>query len=231
MCHTGGQSLRGGASHEAKGRRGARAGRVRAPAGRPRLLRQIRDELVPGVEQFLLVDEVVAVEDGAALVPDQEHGDALGHAGAGQVAGGGAAAIVEEAGLSGPRRARRRARASAIRCDMGSLRPTNVFERAGESRMTPPASSISSQVRLRISFLRQPQWTAKPATRLAYLHEAYPPHLHTLAALIAAHPDRTLAERKDALATPARVPTVWRAVRALGLTVNKHGPPVRTRST
>ena len=45
------------------------------------------------------------------------------------------------------------------------------------------------------------------------------PHLHTLADLIAAHPDRTLAERKDALATPASVPTVWRAVRALGLTV------------
>ena len=45
------------------------------------------------------------------------------------------------------------------------------------------------------------------------------PHLHTWAALIAAHPDRTLAELKDALATPARVPTVWRAVRALGLTV------------
>ena len=56
------------------------------------------------------------------------------------------------------------------------------------------------------------------------------PHLHTLAALIAAHPDRTLAELKDALATPARVPTVWRAVRALGLTVKKNGPPVRTRS-
>ena len=41
------------------------------------------------------------------------------------------------------------------------------------------------------------------------------PHLHTWAALIAAHPDRTLAELKDALATPARVPTVWRAGRAL----------------
>ena len=52
------------------------------------------------------------------------------------------------------------------------------------------------------------------------------PHLHTLAALIAAHPDRTLAELKDALATPASVPTVWRAVRALGLTVKKNGPPV-----
>ena len=56
------------------------------------------------------------------------------------------------------------------------------------------------------------------------------PHLPTLADLIAAHPDHTLAELKDALATPARVPTVWRAVRALGLTVKKHGPPVRTRS-
>ena len=51
-----------------------------------------------------------------------------------------------------------------------------------------------------------------------------------MAALIAAHPDRTLAELKDALATPASVPTVWRAVRALGLTVKKNGPPVRTRS-
>ena len=93
--------LRGGASHEAEGRRGARgggAGRVRAPAGRLHLLRQIGDELVAGVEEFLLVDDVVAVEDGAALVSGQEHGDPLGDAGADQVAGGGAAAIVEEAG-------------------------------------------------------------------------------------------------------------------------------------
>ena len=44
-------------------------------------------------------------------------------------------------GLSGLRRARRRARASAIGCEIGRIRPTNVFERAGESRMTPPASS------------------------------------------------------------------------------------------
>ena len=93
--------LRGGASHEAEGQRGARgsgAGRVRAPAGRLRLPRQIGDELVAGVEQFLFVDDVVAVEDGAALVAGQEHGDPLGDAGADQVAGGGAAAIVEEAG-------------------------------------------------------------------------------------------------------------------------------------
>ena len=65
---------------------------------RLRLLREIGDELVPGVEQFLLVDNVVAVEDGAALVPGQEHGDPLGDTGADQVARGGAAAVVKEAG-------------------------------------------------------------------------------------------------------------------------------------
>ena len=59
-------------------------------------------------------------------------------------------------GLSGSRRARRRARASAMGCEIGRIRPTKVFERAGESRMMPPASSSSSQVRPRISFLRQP---------------------------------------------------------------------------
>ena len=95
--------LCGGASHEAEGRCGARgggSGRVGPLAGwyRLRLLREILDELVPGVEQFLLVNNVVAVEDGAALVPGQEHGDALGDVRADQVARGSAATIVEEAG-------------------------------------------------------------------------------------------------------------------------------------
>lgn len=57
------------------------------------------------------------------------------------------------------------------------------------------------------------------------------PHLHTLAALIAAQPDRTLAELRAALDTPASVPTIWRAVHALGLTVKKNGAAVRTRAT
>ena len=63
-----------------------------------RLLRQIGDQLVSGVEQFLLINNVVTVEDGAALVPGQEHGDPFGDIRADQVAGGGAPAIVEEAG-------------------------------------------------------------------------------------------------------------------------------------
>ena len=47
------------------------------------------------------------------------------------------------------------------------------------------------------------------------------PHLHTLAALIAAQPDRTLAELKDGLGTPASLATIWRAVQGLGVTVKK----------
>ena len=64
----------------------------------PRRLCQIGGQLIAGREQFLLVDDVVAVEDGAGLVPGEEHGDAFGDAGADQVAGGGAPAVVEEAG-------------------------------------------------------------------------------------------------------------------------------------
>ena len=47
------------------------------PPGRRRLrrLRQIGDELVSGVEEFLLVDDVVAVEGGAALVPGGKQDD------------------------------------------------------------------------------------------------------------------------------------------------------------
>ena len=102
-CREARASLRGGASHEAEGRRDARAGgadRVGPPTGwyRLRLLRQIGDQLVPGVEQFLLINNVVAVEDGAALMPGQEHGDALGDVRADQVARGSSATIVEEAG-------------------------------------------------------------------------------------------------------------------------------------
>ena len=96
--------LRGAASYEAE--RGCGCAGAAGPAvwgrrrgwRRLRLLRQIGDQLVPGVEQFLLVDDVVAVEDGTALVPGQEHGDPFGDVRADQVPRGGAPAIVEEAG-------------------------------------------------------------------------------------------------------------------------------------
>jgi len=59
-------------------------------------------------------------------------------------------------------------------------------------------------------------------------HPMLAPHLTTLARLIQARPDRTLIELKDALGTPASLPTIWRAVTALGFTVKKNGTRVRT---
>ena len=53
-------------------------------------------------------------------------------------------------------------------------------------------------------------------------------HLHTLAALIAEQPDRTLAELKDALGTPASLATIWRAVAALDVTVKNRSGPLNT---
>ena len=61
-----------------------------------RLLRQILDELVPGVEQFLLVDDVVASKMARLFCPVRSM--ATRYVRANQVAGGGAAAIVEETG-------------------------------------------------------------------------------------------------------------------------------------
>lgn len=47
------------------------------------------------------------------------------------------------------------------------------------------------------------------------------PHLKQLAALIQTQPDTTLAELRAAVGVPVSLPTVWRAVRRLGMTVKK----------
>ena len=49
--------------------------RARNGGGYWRRRLQIRDELVPGVEQFLLVDDVGTAEDGASLVAGEEQGE------------------------------------------------------------------------------------------------------------------------------------------------------------
>jgi transposase len=49
-----------------------------------------------------------------------------------------------------------------------------------------------------------------------------------LAALVAARPDATLVELREALRTSAGVSTVWRALERLELTLKKNGPRRRT---
>ena len=52
--------------------------------------------------------------------------------------------------------------------------------------------------------------------------------LDHLAALVAARPDATLAEIREALRTSAGVTTIWRALRQLDLTFKKNGTRRRT---
>jgi transposase len=49
-----------------------------------------------------------------------------------------------------------------------------------------------------------------------------------LAALVAARPDATLAELREALRTSAGLTTIWRALNQLDLTFKKNGPRRRT---
>lgn len=51
-----------------------------------------------------------------------------------------------------------------------------------------------------------------------------------LAALIAAQPDRTLVELRDALGTSVSLTTIWRAVARLGFTLKKNGVRVRANA-
>ena len=52
--------------------------------------------------------------------------------------------------------------------------------------------------------------------------------LDRLAAFVAARPDATLAEIRDALQMPAGLTTIWRALNQLDLTVKKNGTRRRT---
>jgi transposase len=51
---------------------------------------------------------------------------------------------------------------------------------------------------------------------------------HHLVFLITARPDATLAELRDALATPAALSTIWRTLARLGLTFKKNRTRRRT---
>ena len=56
------------------------------------------------------------------------------------------------------------------------------------------------------------------------------PELPRLEALIAEQSDRTLAELRHALGTPASLTTIWRAIERLALTIKKNGARIRTGS-
>jgi transposase len=62
-----------------------------------------------------------------------------------------------------------------------------------------------------------------PRKQTKFRHRVLAGQDERLAALIAAQPDATLAELRDALPTTAALSTLWRAIEQLQLTVKKNG--------
>ena len=58
-----------------------------------------------------------------------------------------------------------------------------------------------------------------------------PAEMDRLAALVAARPDATLAELRDALRTSAGLTTIWRTLNQLDFTLKKNGTRRRTTTT
>ena len=69
-----------------------------------------------------------------------------------------------------------------------------------------------------------------PKRRTQYRASLLQPYLRQLEAVIQAQPDATLAELRAALGVSVSLPTVWRAVGRLGLTLKKSPARRRTRS-
>lgn len=70
---------------------------------------------------------------------------------------------------------------------------------------------------------RRESGSIAPLTQTKFRHRVLDGQDDRLAALIAAQPDATLAELRDALRTSAGLATIWRAINHLDLTVKKNG--------
>jgi len=78
---------------------------------------------------------------------------------------------------------------------------------------------------------RRETGSLKPRQQTKFKRRALDGQEHQLTALIAARPDATLAELRDALPTAAGLSTLWRTIDRLGLTVKKNRTRRRTTSS
>ena len=90
----------------------------------------------------------------------------------------------------------------------------------GQRHRRPTRRSRQHRVR-RLKQRRRETGEVAPRQQRYGRHPVLAPQLHTLAALIQEHPDRTLADLQVALGTSASLATIWRAVKQLGFTLKK----------
>lgn len=75
---------------------------------------------------------------------------------------------------------------------------------------------------------RRESGSLAPRKQMKFRDRALAGQEDRLSALIAARPDATLAELREALSTSAALSTLWRTIDRLGLTVKKNRPRGRT---
>ena len=98
------------------------------------------------------------------------------------------------------------------------------------------ADAVAAKYRVSGSWVRLLKQRRRTTGEVAPRPQRYGPrrklasHVHTLQALIDEQPDRTLAELQEALGLSVSLATIWRAVKALRITVKKNGTPQRTRA-
>ena len=98
------------------------------------------------------------------------------------------------------------------------------------------ADAVAEKYRVSGSWVRLLKQRRRETGEVAPRPQRYGPrrklasHVHALQALIDEQPDRTLAERQEALGLAVSLATIWRAVKALGITIKKNDTPQRTRA-
>lgn len=82
----------------------------------------------------------------------------------------------------------------------------------------------------RVMQRRRETGEVSPRPQTVFKKQAFAGQEDRLRALVAARPDRTLAELRDALRSAASLSSLWRALDRLGLTRKKNRPRRRTAS-
>ena len=104
----------------------------------------------------------------------------------------------------------------------------NAFEASGDAEEVAATFGVSRAWVHRLAQRRRETGSLAPRQQTKFRSRVLAGREAQLTALIAARPDATLAELREALPTTAALSTLWQAIDRLDLTVKKNGTRRRT---
>jgi transposase len=110
-------------------------------------------------------------------------------------------------------------------------RVAKAFDESGDADEVADTFAVSRAWVHRLVQRRRETGTIAPRPQTKFRSRVLAGQEDRLVALIAARPDATLAELREALPTRAALSTLWLEIDRLGLTFKKNGPRRRTTST